>query len=155
LLWHQVLFRLPAVGPLIRKNAVARFASLLATLLESGVVFLESLAVVRRTVGNRLVRDAVAQAESTIAAGSDIAGPLSRSGVFDPVVAQMLAVGEESGQMESMLRQVAETYAEEVQIAATRAVAILEPVLIIAMAGVVGAVLYAVLLPILRMGNIF
>jgi len=154
LLWHRLLFRLPVVGTLVRKNAVARFASLLATLLESGVMFLDSLAVVRRTVPNRLVRDAVAEAEESIAAGSDIAGPLSRRGTFDPVVVQMLAVGEESGQMESMLRQVAETYAEEVQIAAARMVSILEPLLIIAMASVVGVVLYSVLLPILRMGNI-
>ena len=154
LLWHRLLFKLPVVGVLMQKSAVARFASLLTTLLESGVPFLDALAVVKQTVGNRLVRDAVTQAQTAIAAGSDIAGPLSRSGAFDPVVVQMLATGEQSGQMEQMLGQVASTYADEVQLAATRAVTVLEPVLIMIMATVVGAVLYAVLLPILRMGNI-
>ena len=152
--WHRLLFRLPVVGSLVRKSAVARFASLLSTLLESGVTFLEALAVVRLTVTNRLIRDSVARAATAIEAGSDIAGPLAEGGAFDPVVVQMLATGEQSGQMEAMLGEVAATYAEEVQVAATRAVTILEPVLIMAMALVVGAVLYSVLLPILKMGDI-
>lgn len=145
---------LPIFGNLLRKSAIARFATTLATLLESGLPILDALNVVKRVVGNALLSQTIDQVREKVVEGADIATPLKASKVFPPVVGYMISVGEESGQLEDLLKRVAESYDEEVEIAAQKMTSLLEPLMIVVMAVVVGFIVMAILLPILQMSNI-
>ncbi len=145
---------LPIFGNLLRKSAISRFATTFATLLESGLPVLESLSVVKRVVNNALLADTIELVRSKIIEGADIATPLKASKVFPPVVGYMIAVGEESGRLEELLKRIAESYDEEVDIAAQKMTALLEPLMIVAMAVIVGFIVLAILLPILQISNI-
>lgn len=154
-LWTDSLkLRIPVVGPLIRKAAISRFAVTFSTLLESGLPVLESLSVVRRVVDNALLADTLDKVRQRVAEGADISTPLKQSGVFPPVVGYMIAVGEETGRLEDLLKKVAQAYDEEVEVAAQKMTALLEPLLIVVMAGVVGFIVMAVMLPIIQMSNL-
>jgi len=138
----------------MRKSAISRFALTFATLLESGLPVLDSLTVVKRVVNNQLLANALEVVRQRIAEGQDIATPMKASNVFPPVVGYMIAVGEEGGKLEELLRKIAEAYDEEVEIAAQKMTSMLEPLMIVAMALVVGFIVLSVLLPILQMSNI-
>ncbi len=154
-LWVDTrLLDVPVLGPLLRKSAVSRFAVTFATLLESGLPVLDALLVVKRVVNNQLLANTLDVVRQRIAEGADIATPLKSSKVFPPVVGYMIAVGEESGHLESLLKKVAEAYDEEVELAAQRLTSLLEPVMIVFMAFVVGFIVLSILLPILQMSNI-
>jgi type II secretory pathway component PulF len=145
---------LPIFGNLMRKSAVSRFATTFATLLESGLPVLESLTVVKRVVNNALLAETIEQVRLKIIEGADIATPLKASKVFPPVVGYMIAVGEESGRLEELLKRIAESYDEEVEIAAQKMTALLEPLMIVFMAVIVGFIVLAILLPILQVSDI-
>jgi type IV pilus assembly protein PilC len=115
---------------------------------------LESLNVVKKVVDNALLADTIDQVRAKIIEGADIATPLKASKVFPPVVGYMIAVGEESGRLEDLLKRLAESYDEEVEIAAQKMTALLEPLLIVFMAVIVGFIVLAILLPILQVSNI-
>lgn len=154
-LWiDKTLLGVPVLGTLLRKSAISRFAITFATLLESGLPVLEALTVVRRVVNNQLLANTLDMVRTKIAEGADIATPLKSSKVFPPVVGYMIAVGEESGHLEQLLKKVAESYDEEVELAAQKLTSLLEPIMIVVMALVVGFIVLSVLLPILQMSNI-
>jgi type II secretory pathway component PulF len=146
----RLLLSLPLFGPLIKQRVVARFASTLSTLLGSGLAMAESLRVVAEVTGNVLMKKAVQQSRERILAGADIATPLRDSGVIDPAIAHMVAVGEKSGELEKMLKSISDNLESSTDIVIERLSAAVEPVIIIVMAGVIGVIAYATILPILE-----
>jgi type II secretory pathway component PulF len=150
----RVLLSLPLFGPLFKQRVVARFASTLSTLLGSGLSMAESLRIVSEVTGNTLMKRAVVQARERILAGADIATPLRDSGVIDPSIAHMVTVGEKSGELEKMLKNISEGLEESTDIVIERLSAAVEPLIIILMAAIIGVIAYATLLPILQVSSI-
>ncbi|HNR98920.1 MAG TPA: type II secretion system F family protein [Planctomycetota bacterium] len=144
----------PVAGTLLKKSLVSRFAMTFATLLRAGLPAVESLAIVKETVGNKVLEATIGAIHDRIIEGQDIAEIMKRGGVFPPLVAYMIAVGEKSGRLEEMLGIVNEYYDEEIEAATARFTSVLEPVMIIALALIVGFVVMGVILPILDMGKI-
>ena len=149
----KFLLSLPLFGPLIKQRVVSRFASTLSTLLSSGLAMAESLRVVAEVTGNSLMKNAIQQARERILAGADIATPLRDSGVIDPTIAHMVAVGEKSGELEIMLKNISESLEESTDVVIERLSAAVEPLIIVFMAAVIGVIAYATLLPILEVSS--
>ncbi len=149
----KALLSLPIFGPLIRQRVVARFASTLSTLLGSGLSMAESLRVVAEVTGNVLMKRAVQQARERILAGADIATPLRDSGVIDPAIAHMVAVGEKSGELETMLKNISENLESSTDMVIERLSAAVEPLIIVVMAAIIGVIAYATILPILEVSS--
>jgi type IV pilus assembly protein PilC len=143
-----ILLRLPAVGALLRKIAVARFSRTLSTLITSGVPMLESLDITARTAGNSVIEDAITLVRREVEAGHDLADPMRRSGVFPHLTVQMVAVGEQTGALDSMLQKVADFYEEEVDVAVADLLAAMEPAIIVFLGTVVGGVVISMYLPL-------
>jgi type IV pilus assembly protein PilC len=141
------LLRMPVIGTLVRKSSVARFTRTLATLLASGVSILEALEITAKTAGNRVVAHAIQKSVLAIAEGETITGPLKASGVFPPMVIQMIGVGEKTGGLDEMLNKIADFYDEEVDEAVAALTSIIEPVIIVFMGIVIGGILIAMYLP--------
>jgi general secretion pathway protein F len=150
----RLKLRIPIVGELLRKSAVARFTRTLSTLLSSGVPAVRSLEIVETVVGNRIVADATGTIRVRILEGTDIATPLKATGAFPSVVGYMVAVGEQSGQLEEMLDRIADAYDEEIEVVTERITTVLEPLMIIFLAIVVGFIVWSIVLPILQVGNV-
>ncbi|MEE9133105.1 MAG: type II secretion system F family protein [Gemmatimonadota bacterium] len=150
----KLLLRFPILGDLLRKTAVARFTRTLGTLLSAGVSILDGLEITARTAGNRVIHDAVMRSRSSIAGGETIAEPLKQSGVFPPMVTQMINVGEQTGTIDEMLDKVADFYDDEVDTAVDALLAAMEPVLIVFLGVVVGGMIVAMYLPIFDMINV-
>jgi len=146
----KFILSLPLFGPLIKQRVVSRFASTLSTLLGSGLSMAESLRVVAEVTGNTLMNRAVKQSRERILAGADIATPLRDSGVIDPAIAHMVAVGEKSGELEKMLKNISENLESSTDIVIERLSAAVEPLIIIVMAAIIGVIAYATILPILE-----
>jgi type II secretory pathway component PulF len=146
----KLLLSLPMFGPLIKQRVVARFASTLSTLLGSGLAMAESLRVVSEVTGNTIMKKAIHRSRERILAGADIATPLKESGVIDPAIAHMVAVGEKSGELETMLKSISDNLESSTDIVIERLSAAVEPVIIIVMAAIVGVIAYATILPILE-----
>jgi len=146
----KFLLWLPLFGPLIKQRVVARFASTLSTLLSSGLAMAESLRVVAEVTGNSIMKKAVQQSRERILAGADIATPLRDSGVIDPAIAHMVTVGEKSGELETMLKNISENLEASTDVVIERLSAAVEPLIIIVMAAIVGVIAYATILPILE-----
>ncbi|PRQ03651.1 Type II secretion system protein F [Enhygromyxa salina] len=144
---------LPVIGELARKIAVARFARTLATMLASGVQLLAALDIVRSLLGNVVLEKVLTRARDEIREGAGIALALKRSGQFPPLVTHMIAVGERSGQLEQMLTDLANAYDREATAAITRTTAVLEPIMIVAMGGSVGFIVFAIMTPIIQMSQ--
>jgi type IV pilus assembly protein PilC len=121
---------LPVFGPLFRKVAISRFARTFATLIQSGVPILSALEIVASTSGNRVIEDAVLSATSNVKQGETLAEPLSRSGVFPPMVTRMIAVGEKSGALEQLLEKISEFYDQQVKTTVESLTALIEPIMI-------------------------
>jgi type II secretory pathway component PulF len=154
-LWlDTTVLRLPIVGDLMRKQAVARFTRTLSTLLQSGVPAVNSLEITRKVVGNRVIADATEFIRGRILEGTDIATPLKQSAAFPALVGYMVQVGEQSGELEQMLDRVAIAYDEEIDIATERMTAVIEPIMIIFLAVVVGYIVVSIVLPILQIGQV-
>ena len=149
----RLLLRLPVFGPLFRKIAVARFSRTLGTLVSSGVPILDGLSIVSRTSGNRAIETAIMNARASIREGETIAEPLSRSGLFPPMVIQMIAVGESTGALDNMLSKIAEFYEDEVDVAVANLTSMLEPLLMVFLGVVIGGVVIAMYLPIFNMAS--
>jgi type II secretory pathway component PulF len=146
----RFLLSLPLFGPLIKQRVVSRFASTLSTLLSSGLSMAESLRVVAEVTGNSLMKRAIQQARERILAGADIATPLRDSGVIDPAIAHMVAVGEKSGELEMMLKNISENLEASTDVVIERLGAAVEPLIILVMAAIIGIIAYATILPILE-----
>jgi type IV pilus assembly protein PilC len=145
--------KLPVFGSLLRKVAVARFSRTLGTMIASGVPILDALDIVARTAGNVVVEEALNDVKAAISEGKTIAEPLSESEVFPGMVVQMIAVGEETGAMESMLNKIADFYDDEVDAAVEALTAMLEPAMMVVLGGTVGGLLVAMYLPIFKIAD--
>jgi type IV pilus assembly protein PilC len=145
----------PIIGPVIRKIAVARFTRTLGTLLNSGVPILDALDIVAKTSGNMVVSRGILYARGKIEEGKDIASPLLETGIFPPMVVQMIGVGEQSGAMDEMLQKIADFYEEEVDVAVGAMTSLLGPLMVVGLGGAVGGMMIAMYLPIFEVaGNI-
>jgi len=149
----RMLLGLPLIGPLLRKAAIARFTRTLGTLVSSGVPILEGLEITARTAGNRVIHDAIMTSRASIAGGETIAEPLKRSGVFPPMVVQMINVGEQTGGLDEMLSKIADFYDEEVDSAVEALLSAMEPIMIVILGVVIGGMIVAMYLPIFDMIN--
>lgn len=149
------LLRMPIFGDLLKKQAIARFAQTFATLLASGVPVVRCLEVNRTVLGNRLMENTIDDVRQKIIEGADIAGPIRASGVFPPLLGYMIAVGEQSGELDSMMLQIGDTYQEEVEIATQKMTSLIEPILILVLAVMVGFIILAILWPVLQMTSNF
>jgi type IV pilus assembly protein PilC len=149
----RIMLAMPVLGDLQRKAAVARFTRTLGTLVSSGVSILEGLEITAKTAGNRVIHDAVMQSRASIAGGETIAGPLKESGVFPPMVVQMINVGEQTGGLDNMLTKIADFYDDEVDAAVEVLLAAMEPIMIVVLGVVVGGMIVAMYLPIFDMIN--
>jgi type IV pilus assembly protein PilC len=145
------LLKTPVFGILIRKVAVAKFTRTLGTLISSGVAILDGLDITARTAGNKVVEAAVLKTRASISEGKTIAEPLKDSGVFPPMVVQMIAVGEQTGALDAMLNKIADFYDEEVDSAVANLTALLEPMLMVFLGIVIGGVVIAMYLPIFKL----
>ena len=154
LYFDKFKLNVPIFGEINRKGAVARFTRILGTLIKSGVPILEALQVSSNAIGNLVVSSAVLGAKTKIKEGQSISGPLATSGVFPPMVTQMIMVGEESGELEEMLVNVAKFYDEEVDRSVEKLTAIIEPLLMAFIALTVGVMIIAMYLPIFGMVNL-
>lgn len=150
----KALLGFPVLGDLFRKQVVARWAGTMSTLLSSGIPVAQALAIVRGAVGNRLLAEDVERLEKEIVEGADLSEAIKRSSVLPPTVGFIAGVGEESGELPQVLRDVAESYNEEVEIASGRLTDLLNPILIVFLGVVVGFIVAAILLPITDFSNI-
>jgi type IV pilus assembly protein PilC len=148
-----MLLRAPIVGTLVRKVAVAKFTRTLGTMLQSGVPILESLSVVAKTSGNKIIEAAVFRVADSIAEGRPIAEPLEESGVFPNMVVQMINVGESVGALDTMLEKIADFYDGEVDQAVENLTAMIEPLMMVVLGGMIGGLVVAMYLPIFSMAG--
>ncbi len=147
-----VALKLPVMGMLINKVAVAKFTRTLGTLMTSGVPILEGLIIVSRTAGNKIVEEAILATRQSVSEGKTLAEPLSKAKVFPPMVTQMIAVGEATGALDNMLNKIADFYDDEVDAAVATLTSMLEPMLMIFLGTTVGFVIVAMYMPIFQMG---
>jgi len=152
-LFDKYLLKAVVIGDLLRKVAVAKFTRTLGTLIASGVPILDGMDVVAKTAGNRVVEEAINNTKQSISEGKTIALPLEESGVFPPMVCQMVAVGESAGSLDSMLEKIADFYEEEVDTAVDALTALIEPVMMVFLGGTVGTMLIAMYLPIFKIAG--
>jgi type IV pilus assembly protein PilC len=143
-----VKLKLPVFGVLLHKMSMSRFSRTLGTLVSSGVPILQALEITADTVGNVLVAEAVENVRSGVKEGESIAHPLSQSAFFPPMVTQMLAIGEETGALDTMLNKVADFYDSEISSTVESLTSLLEPLMIVVLGGVVGTIVVALYLPI-------
>jgi type IV pilus assembly protein PilC len=147
-----IALKMPVVGVLIQKVAVAKFTRTLGTLISSGVPILEGLLIVARTAGNKVVEEAVLATRQSVSEGKTLAEPLSKAKVFPPMVTQMISVGEATGALDNMLGKIADFYDDEVDSAVAALTSMLEPMLMIFLGVTVGFVIVAMYMPIFQMG---
>ncbi|HEX7602905.1 MAG TPA: type II secretion system F family protein [Polyangiaceae bacterium] len=150
---HATMLKLPIMGPVLRKIAVARFTRTLGTLLSSGVPILDALDIVARTAGNVVIEEAVNYARQKISEGRNMAEPLAEANVFPPMVVQMVGVGEHTSALDAMLNKIADFYEDEVDVAVSALTSLIEPIMMVGIGSVVGTVLIAMYLPIFALAG--
>jgi general secretion pathway protein F len=153
-LWRDgMILKSPLIGPLARMLAVARFSRTLATLLQSGVPLLKAMEIVKNVLDNAKLEKVVETATGSIREGESIAVPLKRSGEFPPIVTHMIAVGEKSGELETMLENVAKAYDTQVDTRVQALTSLLEPLIIVFLGGAVGFIAFSILMPLIQMND--
>jgi type IV pilus assembly protein PilC len=150
----RLLLRLPIMGDLLRKVAVARFSQNMSLLLSSGVPILDGLAITAKTAGNKVVEKAIMDSRLSISQGRTVADPLRESKIFPPMVCQMVAVGENTGGLDTMLKKVADLYEEEVDDAVNNLTALMEPMIMIVLGVILGGLVISMYLPIFQLGSL-
>jgi len=151
LLWDKFKLKMPVMGPVISKVAIARFTRTLGTLVSSGVPILQSLTIVKETAGNVVISNAISGVHESVKEGETITAPLEASGVFPPMVVSMVDVGEQTGALPEMLLRISDNYDEEVDNAVASMTSLLEPIMIVFLAVVVGSIVIAMFLPLIAM----
>ncbi len=149
-----LILKAPVFGPLLNKVAVAKFTRTLSTMLGSGVPILEGMSIVSKTAGNKIVENAIIKTRQSISEGKTIAEPLSETGIFPPMVVQMIAVGEATGALDMMLSKIADFYDDEVDAAVAAMTSLLEPIMMVFLGGVVGGMIICMYLPIFKMASV-
>ena len=153
-IWDTNILKVPNLGLMMRKVAVAKFTRTLGTLISSGVPILQALEVTSQTAGNIVIAEAVDKTRISIREGESIADPLKSSGVFPPMVVQMIAVGEETGELDKMLSKIADFYDAEVDTAVKGLTSVIEPLVICVLGVVIGGIVMAVFMPMLKLVNV-
>ena len=154
-IFDKYILKTPLIGNVLNKVAVARFTRTMGTLLSSGVAILDALEIVAKTAGNTVIHDAIMYAREKISEGKTMADPLMETGVFPPMVIQMIGVGEQTGAMDTMLQKIADFYEDEVDVAVNALTKAMEPLMMVFLGGIVGGLIIAMYLPIFEMaGNI-
>jgi type IV pilus assembly protein PilC len=151
--WDKFKLKMPVVGPVISKVAISRFTRTLGTLISSGVPILQALTIVRETAGNVIIANAVNAVHESVKEGETITAPLESCGVFPPMVISMVDVGEQTGALPEMLLKIADNYDEEVDNAVAAMTSLLEPIMIVFLAVVVGSIVIAMFLPLIDLMN--
>ncbi|MFO0693173.1 MAG: type II secretion system F family protein [Polyangiales bacterium] len=151
--WHKLSLTVPILGPVMRKIAVARFTRTLGTLLTSGVPILDALNIVGKASGNVVIEEAIERVADKIREGRTMSEPLAETGVFPPMVVQMIGVGEQTGAMDTMLNKIADFYEEEVDVAVAALTSMLEPFMMVFIGGIVGVILVAMYMPIFEIAG--
>lgn len=150
----SAMLKAPVFGPVFKKVAVAKFSRTMATMMSSGVPILEGLNIVSKTSGNVVVENALMKTRQSISEGQSIAEPLSETGIFPSMVVQMIAVGEATGALDSMLNKIADFYDDEVDTAVDAMTSLLEPAMMVFLGGIVGGMIIAMYLPIFKMASV-
>ena len=146
--WHSILLKIPVVKTIVSKVAIARFARTFASLMSSGVGVLDALEVTGAAIGNDVIESELKAAAQEVKTGHQLSEPISQSAIFPPIVSQMLAIGEETGQIDTILLKVADFYEEEVDTVIDSLSSIIEPIMIVFMGGMVGLIAASVMGPI-------
>jgi type IV pilus assembly protein PilC len=154
LIIDDLILRSPVFGPLLKKVAVSKFTRTMATMMSSGVPILDGLTIVSRTSGNKIIENALMKVRKSISEGKTIAEPLLETGIFPPMVVQMIAVGEATGALDTMLAKIADFYDDEVDAAVDAMTSLLEPFMMVFLGGVVGGMIIAMYLPIFKMASV-
>jgi len=154
LIIDDLILKSPVFGPLLKKVAVAKFTRTMATMMSSGVPILDGLAIVSKTSGNKIIENSLMKVRKGISEGKTIAEPLLEAGIFPPMVVQMIAVGEATGALDTMLAKIADFYDDEVDAAVDAMTALLEPFMMVFLGGVVGGMIIAMYLPIFKMASV-
>ena len=149
----RIVLKLPVFGVLLKKVAVAKFSRTLSTMMSSGVPILDGLEIVSKTAGNKVVENVLMETRRSISEGNTIAEPLSESGIFPSMVVSMISVGENTGALDTMLEKIADFYDSEVDVAVNAMTAMLEPMMMVFLGGVVGGMIIALYLPIFSMAG--
>lgn len=152
--WDRRFLRVPVVGDLIRKVEVANFSRTLGTLLRNGVSLLVALSIVKETLGNLVMAEAVGVAADRLKEGQDMTGPMIESGLFPKMAVQMIKLGEETGRLEEMLDRVASAYDKEIKMAIQRMLALLEPILIVGLGLLIGGIIASILMAIMSVNDL-
>ncbi len=148
--YHKILVRLPIVGDLIKKIAIARFARTFSTLIKSGVSIIKCLDIVGKTSGNKVIEDAVGKSKKFIQEGQPISVPLEETGIFPPMVVKMISIGERSGKLEEMLSKIAQFYEEQTDAMVAGLASLIEPLIIVFLGVIVGGIVISLFLPIIK-----
>ena len=148
------MLKLPVIGDLLRKVAVARFSQNMSILLNSGVPILDGLAITAKTSGNKVVERSIMNARISISQGRTVSEPLAESKIFPPMVCQMVAIGENTGKLDEMLKRVADFYEEEVDNAVANLTALMEPVIMVVLGVILGGLVISMYLPIFQLGTL-
>ena len=152
--FDQLMLKFPIIGELLRKTAVARFCRTLSTMLQSGVPILESLNIVAKTTGNKVLEKIMYQIKDEVSKGQPLATPMGQAKIFPPLVVQMTAVGEETGELENMLAKVADFFEEEVDAVVEALTSMLEPLMMVFLGGIIGGLMMALYLPVFKLGSV-
>jgi len=150
----SLTLKAPVFGSLLKKVAVAKFSRTLSTMMSSGVPILEGLSIVSKTSGNKVIEDALLKTRQSISEGRTIAEPLAETGIFPAMVVQMIAVGEATGALDTMLTKIADFYDDEVDAAVDAMTALLEPVMMVFLGGIVGGMIICMYLPIFKLASV-
>jgi type IV pilus assembly protein PilC len=154
LIIDNLILKSPVFGPLLKKVAVSKFTRTMATMMSSGVPILDGLTIVSKTSGNKIIENALMKVRKSISEGKTIAEPLLETGIFPPMVVQMIAVGEATGALDTMLAKIADFYDDEVDAAVDAMTSLLEPFMMVFLGGVVGGMIIAMYLPIFKMASV-
>ena len=152
--WDEILLKLPLFGPLIRKIEVSRFSLTMATLLKSGVPILQAMGIVQSIMINRVIADSVTNLRQALKRGKGLSGPLEEAGIFPPMAVHMITVGETSGSLDEMLTKVSKTYDKEVEQSIKQVISLIEPMMILLMALIIGFIVISMLLAIFSANDI-
>jgi type IV pilus assembly protein PilC len=155
LIWDKFKLKMPVIGPVVTKVSIGRFTRTLGTLVSSGVPILQALTIVKETAGNVVIANAITSVHESVKEGETITAPLEGSGVFPPMVVSMVDVGEQTGALPEMLLRIADNYDEEVDNSVAAMTSLLEPIMIVFLAVIVGSIVIAMFLPLIAMiGNL-
>jgi len=152
-IFDKIKLKMPILGPVVTKVAISRFTRTLGTLVSSGVPILQALTIVKETAGNVIVANAVGAVHDSVKEGETITAPLEASNVFPPMVVSMVDVGEQTGALPEMLLKIADNFDEEVDNAVSAMTSLLEPIMIVCLAVIVGSIVIAMFLPLIDLMN--